>query len=75
MILANALLPRVPRCVERFEQREDDTLPVIERRLQVYAEETQQLVDHYRPRGVVRDVVIEGGEAVMLPMLKKVIGI
>jgi adenylate kinase family enzyme len=61
--------------VDRFEQREDDTLPVIERRLQIYANETRQLVDYYRPRGIVRDVLIEGGEAVMMPLLKKLIGI
>jgi adenylate kinase family enzyme len=61
--------------VDRFEQREDDTLPVIERRLQIYAKDTRQLVDYYRPRGIVRDVLIEGGEAVMMPLLKKLIGI
>lgn len=38
------------------EGRSDDTPEVIDRRLRLYAQETQPLVDHYRERGIVADV-------------------
>lgn len=62
------------RCVDRFVQRDDDTPLVIERRLQVYAEETEMLVEHYRKKGIVTDVHIQGGKDKMLPIFKNVLG-
>ncbi|HLG70070.1 MAG TPA: adenylate kinase [Chloroflexota bacterium] len=37
-------------------QREDDSIDVARKRLQVYFEQTQPLVDYYRDRGVLVDV-------------------
>lgn len=63
------------RCVDRFQHREDDMPHVIERRLQIYAEETQQLIDYYEPRGIVKHIDILGGQHVMLPVFKSTLGV
>ena len=40
----------------REEGRADDTEDVIRRRLEVYREQTEPLVDHYRNAGILREV-------------------
>ena len=37
-------------------QREDDTIEVARKRLQVYFEQTQPVVDYYRARGVLVEI-------------------
>jgi len=44
------------KCGGRVEQRVDDTLESIQRRLAIYHESTQPLVDFYETRGIVRRV-------------------
>ena len=63
------------RCVDRLEQREDDTMSAIERRLQIYEEETEMLVSHYRARTEVKDILITGGSDVMMPVFRRALGI
>lgn len=47
-------------CSGELYQRDDDNADVVKRRLQVYFEETQPLVGHYRSSGVLREVDGEG---------------
>ena len=47
-------------CSGELYQRDDDKAEVVKRRLQVYFEETQPLVGHYRSSGVLREVDGEG---------------
>jgi adenylate kinase len=44
------------RCGGKLWQRPDDRPEAVERRLQVYQEETAPLMDYYRERGVLREV-------------------
>jgi len=52
--------PEVPgvcdRCGGELRQRPDDRAEAVERRLQVYLEETLPLVDYYRQRQLLREV-------------------
>jgi adenylate kinase len=41
-------------------QREDDREEVVARRVQVYREQTEPLVDFYRRKGLLREVPAEG---------------
>lgn len=56
--------PRVPgkcdRCGGEVYQREDDRPEAIKKRIQVYAEETEPLVDYYRRASKLREVNGEG---------------
>ncbi len=47
-------------CDGELYQRDDDKAEVIKNRLEVYFEETQPLVGHYRSSGVLREVDGEG---------------
>jgi len=53
-------------CIERLtkrageEHRVDDTPDVISRRLRIYHEETEPLVEHYRAQGIVVGIHAEG---------------
>ena len=47
-------------CYGELYQRDDDKAEVVKRRLEVYFEETQPLVGHYRSSGVLREVDGEG---------------
>jgi adenylate kinase len=40
----------------QLEGRVDDTQEVIARRLQIYANETDPMIDHYRERGIVHEI-------------------
>lgn len=44
------------RCGGELFQRDDDKEEVIEKRLKVYAEQTQPLIDYYRKKGLLRNV-------------------
>lgn len=43
-------------CGGRMEVRKDDTAEAIERRLKIYAEETEPLIAHYGSQGLVRRI-------------------
>ena len=58
-----------------MEQREDDTVAAIERRLQVYTDETELLLEHYRARTEVQDIHIQGGYDLMMPVFRRSLGI
>lgn len=47
-------------CDGELYQRDDDKAEVVKRRLQVYFEETEPLVGHYRNSGVLREIDGEG---------------
>jgi adenylate kinase len=57
----------VTRLLRRAEEqgRSDDTKEVIERRLAVYRQETEPLVDLYRDRGLLREIDGKGDIAVV----------
>ena len=48
------------RCGGTLTQREDDREDVVGRRVRVYREQTEPLVDFYRRRGLLREVPAEG---------------
>ena len=48
------------QCSEKITQREDDTTEVIKKRLLVYHEQTEPLVEHYQSKSVYRDINGEG---------------
>lgn len=52
--------PKVPsvcdRCGGKLVQREDDREEVVRRRLRVYREQTEPLLEYYRQRGVLKEV-------------------
>ncbi len=63
------------RCGGRLVQREDDREEVVARRVQVYREQTEPLVEHYRRRGLLREVPAAGSvETVQRRMLAAVQG-
>ncbi len=47
-------------CVGELYQRDDDKAEVVKKRLQVYFNETEPLVGHYRKSGVLREIDGEG---------------
>ena len=64
----------ISRLLERakIEQREDDTPEIIKRRLEIYNQETEQIVDYYRNMG--RLIVVDGSfsiETVHQEILRK----
>jgi len=54
--------PHCDRCEDHPElfQRPDDREDVIAKRLEVYAAQTQPLIDHYRRQGLLREISGEG---------------
>ena len=44
------------RCGGALFQRDDDTEEVIRQRLSVYAKNTAPVLDHYRQRGLLREI-------------------
>jgi adenylate kinase len=66
---------RCDRCGDELEQREDDSPATVERRLQVYAKQTEPLLAYYRERGLLVTVAGEGPiEAVRAALLRAVDG-
>ena len=59
-------------CKSKLIQREDDTPPAIKKRLAIYHEETEPLLEYYRPRDIVKDI-----NATPLPekILKKILAV
>jgi adenylate kinase len=51
---------RCPQCGGELYQREDDRAEAIQKRLEVYQEETLPLLDFYRQRDILADVAGEG---------------
>jgi adenylate kinase len=63
------------RCGGMLTQREDDREEVVARRVRVYREQTEPLVDFYRRKGLLREVPAEGTlEAVEQRLLAAVRG-
>ena len=55
----------------RLERRDDDTVGVVRARLERYHEETAPVVEFYRRRGLVHDIIIVGGYDVMTPIFER----
>lgn len=49
-------------CGGELYQRSDDTPEAVERRLQIYYEQTEPLLERWRPRGIVHD--IDGNQSI-----------
>jgi len=67
------MLPKKPRtcdeCGGRLVQRKDDTLKVIEERLEVYKKQTEPLIEFYRIRGLIEDIHVAAGLDIMVPKI------
>ena len=48
------------KCGGELYQREDDTPTAIRKRLDLYHDETEPLIEYYRPRGIVHKIDAEG---------------
>jgi adenylate kinase len=60
-------------CGGRVVQRDDDTVEAIDRRLQVYEEQTVPIVDYYRERGILAQVSGVGAGDDVFERLVKVV--
>ena len=65
-----AILPEEPECVAKdcvssLSIRDDDTEAIIKQRLEVYRAETEPVVEFYESCGLIEQVQISGGYAVM----------
>lgn len=54
-------------------QRDDDKEETVRRRLRIYAEETQPLIEFYRRLGILKDFVVCGGAEELLPSFVKLL--
>ncbi|OGF51246.1 MAG: adenylate kinase [Candidatus Firestonebacteria bacterium RIFOXYA2_FULL_40_8] len=54
-------------------QRADDNETTIRNRLQVYAKDTQPLIDYYAKKGLLQDVIAEKGISDMVVKFKKIV--
>lgn len=54
-------------------QRDDDKEETVRRRLRIYAEETQPLIEFYRKLGILKDFVVCGGAEELLPSFVKLL--
>lgn len=57
-------------CGGKLEQREDDKPAAVKRRLELYHEQTEPLIEYYRPRGIVH--VVDGSKAIQ-PVFKAIL--
>ena len=55
-----AVAERCDRCGGALSQREDDAESAVSHRLEVYAQQTAPLLDHYRRRGLLTEIAGEG---------------
>ena len=55
-----------------LEKRVDDTPEVIERRLQIYHDDTQPMITHFAERGIVHEVDGTGGIAEVAGRIGKI---
>jgi adenylate kinase len=56
-------------CGGRLVQRKDDTLKVIQDRMDVYGKQTEPLVEFYRKRGLIEEVHVSEGVDEMTPKI------
>ena len=56
-------------CGGKLIQRKDDTLKVIEERLEVYKKQTEPLIEFYRKRGLIENIHVSAGLDEMVPKI------
>ncbi len=56
-------------CDGKLVQRKDDTLQVIQDRMDVYGKQTEPLVEFYRKRGLIEEVYVSEGVEEMTPKI------
>ena len=56
-------------CGGKLVQRRDDTLQVIEERLEVYRKETEPLMEFYRKQGLIENIYVSRGVDEMVPKI------
>ncbi len=62
------------KCGGNLVSRSDENKDIIEKRLNVYREQTEPLIKYYRDKGIVKDVDVTGSPAIMVPKILGVIG-
>ena len=63
------------KCGGRLVSRSDETEDIIKKRLEVYREQTEPLIDYYREKGLLKDVDVTGPPEVMVPKIMEIIGV
>jgi len=67
------MLPARPgvcdKCGGKLVQRKDDTLEVIQERLEVYKKQTEPIIEFYRKRGLLENIHVSGGLKEVIPKI------
>jgi adenylate kinase len=61
------------KCGGELYQRDDDKEAIVKDRLVVYTKQTQPLIDHYKKKGLVRNLDVIGDPDIMMPIIMKTI--
>lgn len=61
------------KCGGELHQRDDDQEEVVRDRLEVYKKQTAPLIEFYKKKGIMVDVVVRGGPDIVVPDIKKAI--
>ena len=71
------ILPKVEgkcdKCGNELYQRDDDKEDVVRDRLEVYKKQTAPLIEFYKKRGLIVDIVVKGGPDVVVPEILEAI--
>jgi adenylate kinase len=71
------VLPKIEgkcdKCGGKLLHRDDDKEEVVRDRLEVYKKQTAPLIDFYKKKGLIVDVVVIGGPEVMVDIIEKAI--
>jgi len=69
------ILPKKPgvcdKCGGGLYQRDDDKAETVKQRLEVYKKQTAPLIEHYKKKGLLKEVKVIGGPDVMVPVIIK----
>ncbi len=63
------------RCGGKLISRSDETEEIIKKRLVVYREQTEPLINYYREKGLLKDVNVTGPPEIMVPKIIDILGL
>ena len=61
------------KCGGKLMQRKDDNEQTIRERLELYKQQTEPLIEHYKKKKLIKDVPVVGGPEIMVPRILDVI--
>lgn len=70
--------PKEPGVCDRdgaqLVQRDDDAEPTVRHRIEVYREQTEPLIEHYRQLGLLKEIDADGGRQEVVERLREAVG-